>query len=116
MMLGRIEEHFVGYATSIEHQLTSQELAPGALDGYLIFFIGVFTASQPPTQERQRCELQSLSSLTILSMHYTAFQGFRNILVAMQSRPTSTESLKSLVSASEIAISCHVQRLIVGSV
>jgi len=116
IMLGRIEEHFAGYATSIEHQLTSQELAPGALDGYLIFFIGVFTASQPPTQERQRCVLQCLSSLTILSMHYTAFKGFRNILVAMQSRPTSTESLKSLLSASEIAVSCHVRRLIFGSV
>ncbi|KAI4665132.1 uncharacterized protein J4E88_010580 [Alternaria novae-zelandiae] len=72
MMLGRMEEHFVGYATSIEYQLTRQELAPGALDGYLIFFIGVFTASQPFTQERQRCVLQCLSSLTIPEQsHYT---------------------------------------------
>ncbi|KAI4629019.1 uncharacterized protein J4E87_003279 [Alternaria ethzedia] len=116
MMLRHIEEHFVGYAASVEHQLTGRERASGALDGYLIFFIGLFIASLPPTQERQRCVLQCLSSLTVLSIHYTALQGFRNILMAIQSRPSSHEHLKSLVAASEIAVSCHVRRLIFGSV
>lgn len=116
MMMRHIEEHFIAYAASFEHQLSTQQQAPEALDGYLIFFIGVFIASQPPTQERQRCVLQCLSGLTILSIHYTAFQGFRKILIAIQSRPVSKEHLRSLVGGSEIAVSCHVQRLIFGSV
>lgn len=116
MMMRHIEEHFIAYAASFEHQLSTQQQAPEALDGYLIFFIGVFIASQPPTQERRRCVLQCLSGLTILSIHYIAFQGFRNILIAIQSRPVSKEHLKSLVGGSEIAVSYHVQRLIFGSV
>jgi hypothetical protein len=114
-MMRHIREQFLEYAASVDHQFTSQGRAPGALDGHLVFLIGVVITSQPPSQEQQRCVLQCVSSLTILSIRYTAFQGFRNILVALQSRPGSREHLQNLMGASEIALSRHMQRLILGS-
>jgi hypothetical protein len=115
MMLRHIEGELAGYAAATEHQLTSHQRAPGALEGYLIFSIGAFSASQPPDEGRQRCVLQCLSSLTMISMRYTAFQGFRSILVAFQSRSASREQLQALMSASEIAVSPQLQQLILGN-
>lgn len=115
MMDKHIEDEFAHYTVSIEDLLTSQCCAPGALEGYLVFTIGLFMISRAPNQQRQKCVLQCLSSLTLLSTRYTAFQGFRAILVALQSGLTTREHLEKLIDESSITISPQLQCLVFGS-
>jgi hypothetical protein len=114
MVLKHAEEEFAKYADSFECRLTSQHRSPGGLEGHLVFAIGVVIASQPPNEERRKRLFQCVSSLTMLSTRYSAVQGLRNVLAALQSRPTSSEHLRVFVDNSEIAVSRKLQRLIFG--
>ncbi|EOA81785.1 hypothetical protein ACJQWK_05186 [Exserohilum turcicum] len=114
MMDKHIEDEFAQYAARIEDQLTNQQLAPGALEGYLVFAIGIFAVSQAPNELRQTCVLQCLSSLTLLSARYTAFRGFRAILVALRSGLATREHLEKLVDDSTITVSPQLQWLVFG--
>jgi hypothetical protein len=108
------EEQFAKHVDLFEGCFTSQNGSPDCLEGHLVFAIGVIIATQPPNSERQGRIFQCVNSLTMLSTRYSAVQGLRNVLAALQFRSTSNEHLRIAVYRSEIAVSRKLQRLIFG--
>jgi hypothetical protein len=106
---------FANYVDLFESRITSQDGAPGCLDGHLVFAIGVVVATQQPNPERQRSSFQCVSSLTILSTRYSAIKGLQNVLTALQGRSTSSDQVRVEVDRSEMAVSSKLRRLIFGA-
>lgn len=136
MILHDAESDLTDYLSLLEDYLLKQAGAPCALDAFQVFAAAVmimqllngsvfdmalneFAASV--FAARQRSVSQAINILTMLSVRYPAIRGPRDVLVeyriistASNHQLASRTRLHELIARSEVMISTHMQRLILG--